>query len=62
MTIVELLQSIPNTRLVHEDKWLYWNEEEWVVLQRPYGAKKNKSLGRTESEAFAVACLLYGEG
>jgi len=58
MTIVDVLRSKVGTRLVYENRWLWWKDEEWVILQ--IGAEI-KCLGQTEDESLAVACLLYGE-
>ena len=63
MTIVEMLKAGTGTRVSTGDRWLYWQESQgdlatWVVLERPYGAKKNRIIVETLDEAAAVQALL----
>lgn len=60
-TIRKLLKTVLNSRLSVDDKWLVWWEGEWLVLQRPYAAKKNRVLYRGLSQDKALAALKGGE-
>ena len=56
--LIKLLKET-NARVEWEDKWLYYDEDYgiWVVLQRPYGARKNITLYEGESLAEAIEVL-----
>lgn len=55
-----LKQKDESVRMSCGDRWLYWDDDDelFVVLERPYQAKKNRTLIRTENESEAVAALL----
>ena len=45
MDIITLLkEDDTNARLSMDDKWLVWWDNQWVVLQHPYGKKSNRCL------------------
>lgn len=49
-----------DVRLTCGSAWMYWDEttNEWVVLSRQIGAKKNKTLYHGKSEDDAVEALI----
>lgn len=56
--LIELLKDDDaNARVSMGDKWLVWWNEEWTVLQRPYGKKNNRTLYSGESLTEAIKAL-----
>lgn len=58
MNIISALTKIDGMRISYQDKWLTWDNDEWVVYQRKYGAKKSIILCRTpiQDDAIKVLC------
>ena len=46
-------------RVTCGNAWLYWDEttNEWIVLERKFGARKNTELYRGADESKAVAAM-----
>jgi hypothetical protein len=44
-------------RLELGDKWLVWQVNGWLVLQRPYGKKNNRTLYSGDSLSEALKAL-----
>ncbi|KKM77607.1 hypothetical protein LCGC14_1368230 [marine sediment metagenome] len=62
MRIEELLKKdFPHTRVSRNDRWLYWDGEEWVVLEREYRARDNTCHYRGKYLEKAISSLLGGE-
>lgn len=57
MNIISALKSNDCIRVSHGDKWLVYDNEEWVVYQRRYGAKKTIVVCRTKIQDEAVEAL-----
>ena len=55
-TIKSFLKS-ENARIDYEDKWMVWDEGEWLVLQRLFGTRKNIVLYKGNSETDAIGAL-----
>lgn len=61
MKIVDAIKNKDlSLRVSNGDTWMYWDEttEEWIVLFRPYGAKKNREMYRGGDEDEAVNILM----
>lgn len=58
MDIIEALKMQIGVRVSFDDKWLAWGDDSWVVYQRPYHAKKTKTICRTTNESEAVITLM----
>jgi len=57
MLIEDFLKQ-ENARLSCEPNWLYWDDAGyWVVLSRPFGARKNQTLYQGESLERALQAL-----
>jgi len=58
MTIIDALKR-GNVRISTGSRWLFWDEDsdEWVVLDRPYATKKNRTVYRGADIAEAVKVL-----
>jgi hypothetical protein len=63
MTIVEALKE-ENIRISNGNRWMYFDQSsyEWVVVERPYGKKKNIELfrGLSIEQEKAINILLTG--
>lgn len=57
MDIISALMK-ENVRLFCGHRWLFYEDEEWVVMEHPYRAKKNKCLCKTQIQDEAVKSLL----
>lgn len=57
MTILEALKST-NIRVSYGDRWLYYCQGQWVVLERKPYKKGNKTLIETDNEELAIETLL----
>lgn len=59
MAIVEAMKKY-DIRLSVGNTWMYYDEDEmvWVVLNKEYGKKKNKTLYKGTDESEAVEALL----
>ena len=55
--ITFLKEDSNNARLSMEDKWLVWWEDQWLVLQRPYGKKTNRTLYAGDNIEEALQAL-----
>lgn len=55
----ELIDFLMNDdgRLELGDKWLVWQVNGWLVLQRPYGKKNNRTLYSGDSLSEALKAL-----
>lgn len=47
-----------NIRLSCADKWMYWDQDSWIVAQRLPRKRDNTILVRTENEIEAIGVLL----
>ena len=55
---IEDFLKTENSRLDFAHRWLYWYDNgEWVVVYRAYGARENKTLYRGENLLDALAKL-----
>ena len=61
MELIEYLKQ-SNARVSLFDIWLVWWGDEWVVLEREYGARKNTTLYRGDSIEDAVEAMRQSEG
>lgn len=62
MNIQQFLKGVvSNGKIVFEDKLLYWNGGEWMVLQKKYHKKNNTVLYRGYSLGVALDVLNSGE-
>jgi len=58
MGIVDALKSETQIRVEFENRWLYWDGEQWIVREQRY--RTTKVLVTTLSERAAVDVLLFG--
>jgi len=58
MNITQLLKGDYNTRVSSGNRWLIWDNGEWLVLERPYGKHLNITLYRGIYTAKAVEALV----
>ena len=58
MNIIAALMKKDCIRVLYGDKWLIYDNDEWVVYQRKYGAKKIVVRIRTQiqDEAINILC------
>ena len=61
MKIIELLKDKDeNVRISMGNRWLFWDNGEWVVYERAYYARNTTCVVRTKDENIAVSCLIEG--
>ncbi len=62
MNIEEAMQKYDNVRLSSGDRWIVWDEREWIVYEHKFGARKTTNLFHSESIDDALAVMfLEGE-
>jgi len=54
MNIISALMKIDCIRVSYGDNWLVYDDNEWVVFQRRYGAKKTIVVCRTQIQDEAI--------
>ncbi len=57
MKITDAFYAGRDIRLVHGDRWMVYDDIEWVVLVRPYRAKNLRTLYRGDNEEDAIFWL-----
>ena len=57
MNIIAALMENDNIRVSYADKWLVYNNGEWIVYQHRYGAKKTIKICVTDDQELAVEAL-----
>lgn len=57
MKIIETLKT-KNVRLSYGCHWMFWENNEWIVLEREPYQKKNRTKYRGDDEETAIKELL----
>ena len=58
MKIIEFLKDEDeNVRITVGNRWLFWDNGEWVVYEKLYRARNTTCIVRTKNEGIAVLCL-----
>ena len=60
MDIIKALKT-ENIRISCVRRWLFWSDQEWIVYERKFGARKNITLYAGQSLGKALNALV-GEG
>lgn len=58
MNIVSALMNVDMIRLSYGNRWLIFDEGEWVVYEHKYHAKNSQVLIRTQNQDEAIDVLI----
>ena len=55
--IAVFMQVNDDCRLTLAGRWMFWDGQQWIVLERKYGQRRNREIIETGDLALALRAL-----